>query len=114
MALSTALGSMLIDGGFATKVLASASSHHNTAERQYRLPTEQGNQRAMYSQWTVTGAGTILLADSGGGPKITSATIGRVIDYGETDANNMGAAMAPAVADTILNQFRNLKRPEDY
>lgn len=114
MALSLALGSMLIDGGYASKVLCGASSHHDTAERQYRLPTEQGNQRAMYAQWTVTGAGSILLADTGTGPKVTTATIGRVIDYGETDANNMGAAMAPAVADTILAHFKDLNRPPDY
>ncbi len=114
MALSTAVGAMLIDGGFASKVLCSASSHHDTAERQYRMPTEQGNQRAMYSQWTVTGAGTILLSDTGQGPKITAATIGRVLDFGETDANNMGGAMAPAVADTILNHFRDLNRQPDY
>jgi stage V sporulation protein AD len=114
MALSTALGAMLIDGKFASKVLCSASSHHDTAERQYRAPTEQGNQRAMYAQWTVTGAGTLLLSNTGEGPKITSATIGRVIDYGETDANNMGAAMAPAVADTILNHLKDLDRQPDY
>lgn len=114
MALSTALGSMLIDGGYASKVIASASSHHDTAERQYRLPTEQGNQRPMYAQWTVTGAGSLVLADSGNGPRVTSATIGRVLDYGETDANNMGAAMAPAVADTILNHFTDLNRAPDY
>ncbi|MCM1564726.1 MAG: stage V sporulation protein AD [Dehalobacter sp.] len=114
MALSTALGAMLIDGGFASKVLCSASSHHETAERQYRFPNEQGNQRAMYAQWTVTGAGSILLADQGEGPKITSATLGRVLDYGETDTNNMGAAMVPAVADTILNHFQDLSRQPDY
>lgn len=114
MALSSALGAMLIDGGFASKVLCSASSHHDTAERQYRLPTEQGSQRTMSAQWTVTGAGTILLADSGSGPKITSATIGRILDYGESDASNMGAAMAPAVADTILNHCNDLKREPDY
>ncbi|UWG98771.1 stage V sporulation protein AD [Dehalobacter sp. DCM] len=114
MGLSTALGAMLIDGGFASKVLCSASSHHDTAERQYRLPTEQGSQRPMSAQWTVTGAGTILLADSGTGPKVTSATIGRILDYGETDANNMGAAMAPAVADTILNHCHDLQRTPDY
>ncbi|NLO98239.1 MAG: stage V sporulation protein AD, partial [Peptococcaceae bacterium] len=89
MALSVALGAMLIEGGYAGKVLCAASSHHNTAERQYRMPTEQGNQRAMYAQWTVTGAGSLLLADSGTGPKVTTATLGRVIDYGETDTNNM-------------------------
>ncbi len=114
MALSTALGAMLIDGGFASKVLCSASSHHETAERQYRFPNEQGNQRAMYAQWTVTGAGSILLAAQGEGPKITSATIGTVLDYGETDTNNMGAAMAPAVADTILNHLQDLNRQPDY
>lgn len=114
MALSMAMGSMLIDGGFGSKVICSASSHHETAERQYRLPTEQGNQRAMYAQWTVTGAGSVLLSNSGTGPKVTTATIGRVIDYGETDVNNMGAAMAPAVADTIINHLNDLQRQADY
>ena len=114
MALSMAVGSMLIDGGFGSKVICSASSHHETAERQYRLPTEQGNQRAMYAQWTVTGAGSVLLSDSGTGPRVTTATIGRVIDYGETDVNNMGAAMAPAIADTIINHLNDLKRQPDY
>ncbi len=114
MALSTAVGAMVIDGGYASKVVCSASSHHDTAERQYRLPTEQGNQRTMYAQWTVTGAGSIVLADSGNGPRVTTATIGRVLDYGETDANNMGAAMAPAVADTILNHLHDLNRDPDY
>lgn len=114
MALSMALGAMLIDGGFAAKVLCSASSHHDTAERQYRLPTEQGNQRAMYSQWTVTGAGSVLLADAGEGPRVTAATIGRVIDLGETDVGNMGAAMAPAIADTIINHLQDLNRQPDF
>ena len=115
MALSMAMGSMLIDGGFARNVLVGVSSHHDTAERQYRLPTEQGTQRAMSAQWTVTGAGSLLLGKSGTGPRITSATIGRVVDYAETDVNNMGAAMAPGVADTILNHLHDLQRkPEDY
>jgi len=115
MALSIALGAMLIDGGFGSKVLCSASSHHDTAERQYRLPTEQGSQRVMYAQWTVTGAGSVLLSDTGEGPKVTSATLGRIIDFGETDTNNMGAAMAPAVADTILNHLTDMNRqPDDY
>ncbi|MHB1652236.1 MAG: stage V sporulation protein AD [Desulfitobacteriaceae bacterium] len=110
MALGMAVGSMLIDGGFARHVLVGVSSHHDTAERQYRLPTEQGGQRALSAQWTVTGAGGILLGESGVGPRITAATIGRVLDYGETDAGNMGAAMAPAVADTLLNHFQDLQR----
>lgn len=114
MALSMAIGSMLIDGGYGSRVICSASSHHETAERQYRLPTEQGNQRAMYAQWTVTGAGSLLLDGNGSGPRITTATIGRIIDYEETDVNNMGAAMTPAVADTIINHLNDLKRQPDY
>lgn len=115
MALGMALGSMLIDGGFARHVLVGASSHHDTAERQFRSPTEQGTQRAMSAQWTVTGAGSVLLGQSGAGPRITSATIGRVVDYDEKDVNNMGSAMAPAVADTILNHLSDLQRqPVDY
>jgi len=110
MALSMAVGSMLIDGGFARHVLAGVSSHHDTAERQFRAPTEQGTQRAMSAQWTVTGAGGVLLGGSGTGPRITAVTIGRVVDYAEKDAGNMGSAMAPAVADTILNHFNDLQR----
>lgn len=115
MALSMAVGSMLIDGQFARNVLVGVSSHHETAERQYRLPTEQGMQRPMSAQWTVTGAGSLVLGQSGAGPRITAATIGRVLDYGEKDTGNMGAAMAPAVADTLVNHFNDLKRkPQDY
>ncbi|HZK54476.1 MAG TPA: stage V sporulation protein AD [Desulfosporosinus sp.] len=115
MALSMAVGSMLIDGGFARNVLIGVSSHHDTAERQFRLPTEQGAQRAMSAQWTVTGAGSLLLGKSGNGPRVTSATIGRVIDFDVNDVNNMGAAMAPAVADTLLNHLHDLQRkPQDY
>ena len=115
MALGMAVGSMLIDGGFARYVLVGVSSHHDTAERQFRYPTEQGAQRAMSAQWTVTGAGSVLLGQSGVGPRITTATIGRVVDYAETDVNNMGSAMAPAVADTILNHLTDLQRkPADY
>ncbi len=117
MALSMALGSMLIDGGFARHILAGVSSHHDTAERQFRAPTEQGTQRAMSAQWTVTGAGSVVIgrSETGTGPRITAVTIGRVVDYAETDINNMGAAMAPAVADTILNHFHDLQRQvSDY
>ncbi|WP_206812797.1 stage V sporulation protein AD [Paradesulfitobacterium ferrireducens] len=115
MALSMAVGSMLIDGQFARNVLVGVSSHHETAERQYRLPTEQGMQRPMSAQWTVTGAGSLVLGQSGAGPRITAATIGRVLDYGEKDTANMGAAMAPAVTDTLVNHFNDLNRkPQDY
>jgi stage V sporulation protein AD len=123
MALSTALAGMLIDGHFARYVMVGVSSHHDTAERQYRMPTEHGNQRMMSAQWTVTGAASLLLGRSATGiakingahPKVTAATIGRVVDLGVKDTNNMGAAMAPAVADTILNHLQDMKRqPSDY
>ncbi|MDF9408984.1 stage V sporulation protein AD [Pelotomaculum isophthalicicum JI] len=109
-----ALGAMLIDGGFAEKVLVGASSHYSTAERQYRFPTEMGNQRPMTAQWTVTGAGAAVLAREGSGPVITHATIGKVVDLGQGDAQNMGAAMAPAAADTITCHLQDTSRQPDY
>lgn len=110
-----ALGAMLIDGGFAQNVLIGSSSHYATAERQYRFPTEQGSQRVPTAQWTVTGAGALLLAASGTGPRVTYATVGRVVDFGSGDPYNMGAAMAPAAADTIIHHFTDTqRRAEDY
>lgn len=110
-----ALGAMVIDGGFADHVLVAASSHYSTAERQYRFPTELGVQRSMTAQWTVTGAGAALLAREGSGPVITHATIGKVIDMGQGDSQDMGAAMAPAAADTITRHFLDTGRnPDDY
>lgn len=101
------LGGILIDGGFAKRVLIASSSHHNTAERQYRYPTEQGVQRPPSAQWTVTGSGALLLEEKEGVPRVTMATIGKVIDMGLTDVNDMGSAMAPAAADTIISHFQD-------
>lgn len=110
-----AIGSLLIHGGFARNVLAASSSHHDTAERQYRYPTEFGYQRVPPSQWTVTGAAALLLSSQGEGPKVESVTAGRVIDYGITDANDMGSAMAPAFADTVWRHLSDVGRaPSDY
>jgi len=110
-----ALGAVMIDGGFAHRVAVGASSHHNTAERQYRMPTEQGAQRVLWGQWTVTGAGGVLLVKEGSGPVITHCTVGQVIDLGIKDANDMGSCMAPAAADTIIRHFQDLGRqPSDY
>ncbi|MDD2443734.1 MAG: stage V sporulation protein AD [Desulfotomaculaceae bacterium] len=109
-----ALGAMLVDGGFADKVLVGASSHYNTAERQFRFPTEMGTQRPMTAQWTVTGAGVAILAREGTGPVITHATIGKAIDMGQSDAQDMGATMAPAAADTITRHFLDTARSPDY
>ena len=109
------LGGVLIDGSYFSNVVCGTSSHFSTAERQYRYPLELGSTRTPLSQWTVTGAGAVVLSKAGEGPKIVGATVGKIVDFGVTDVNNMGAAMAPAAADTLLthlNEF-NLK-PSDY
>ena len=118
MAESLALGGMLLDGGHAQRIVCAASSHFCTAERQYRFPLEFGSQRPPTAQWTVTGAGAALLSVQPKKPplaRITQVCIGRVVDLGVTDANNMGAAMAPAAADTLLALLQDTgTSPEDY
>ncbi|MGL5751805.1 MAG: stage V sporulation protein AD [Paraclostridium sp.] len=109
MAQSLSLASMLIDGEFADLIVSGASSHYCSAERQFRFPLELGNQKPMTAQWTVTGAGCTVVSSEGEGPKVTHVTIGKVIDKGITDANNMGAAMAPAAIDTIYSYFMDTK-----
>lgn len=112
---SLSLGAMAIDGGFADTVVSVTSSHFSTAERQYRFPLEHGNQRPLTAQWTVTGAGASVLSSTGNGPYITHITTGRIIDPGIKNANNMGAAMAPAAADTIVQHFKDTGfKPDDY
>ena len=116
MAESLLLGAMLIDGGFADTALCATCSHFSTAERQYRFPLELGNQRTPTAQWTVTGAGATLLGRESPLPLcIESVTIGSVWDLKQTDANNMGAAMAPAAMQTLKSHLDDLQRiPEDY
>lgn len=111
---SLTVGAMLIDGGYADKVLCSTSSHNGAAERQYRYPTEYGSQRKPYAQWTVTGAGAVVLKSEGSGPRLTYATTGRVIDWGITDPFDVGAAMAPAAVDTIATHLNDTGRTVDY
>lgn len=101
MSLSMGIGALLIDGGFADNVVCATSSHFCSAERQYRAPLEMGGQRFMSAQWTVTGAGAVWLSNKGEGPKIKHVTFGKIIDLGVSDANNMGAAMAPAAYDSL-------------
>lgn len=114
LALSMLMGAVLIDGGFASKLAAAVSSHHDTAERQYRFPTELGVQRPMVSQWTVTGSGAVVISANGNGPRITAATIGKIVDIGLKDPNAMGPAMAPAAADTIWQHFNDTGRQPNY
>lgn len=109
-----ALAAQLIDSKAAKYVVTAACSHNAAAEKQFRYPTEYGVQRPPTAQWTVTGAGAAVLAQNGDGPKITSATIGRVIDMGISDPYNVGAAMAPAAVDTIEAHFRDLNIDASY
>ena len=99
--------SVFIDGGFINNAIGVASSHFCTAERQYRFPLEYGSTRTPTSQNTVTGTGAFLVTDTKSNVKVKSALIGRIVDKGVTDANNMGAAMACAASDTIERFFNN-------
>lgn len=108
------VGASLIDGGYIETACCSTSSHFSTAERQYRYPLELGTQMTPTSQWTVTGAGCTLLGKSGGKIYVESATIGKVVDFGIEDANNMGAAMAPAAAQTVLRHLADTGRDVSY
>ena len=109
-----AIASAMIDGGYLDNVVVATGSHFATAERQYRYPLEFGAIRPPQSQWTVTGAGGAIISARGSGPKITAATFGKVVDYGVDDVNNMGAAMAPAAMDTLLQHFAGTGRTPDY
>ena len=114
MAEAFALAACLIDAGYMKRIVAATGSHFSSAERQYRFPLEQGTTRPPQSQWTVTGAGGAVIADSGSDICITSATFGKVVDYGVTDVNNMGAAMAPAACSTILRHLQERKLDPGY
>ena len=115
MAEALVLGGMLVDSGFCETLCAMTSSHFCTAERQYRSPLEYGAQRTPTAQWTATAAGAVILTRTGGGPYLTHATIGTVTDWGIQDANNMGAAMAPAAYATLNAHFSDTGRtPADY
>jgi stage V sporulation protein AD len=103
-----ALASLLVDSGAARLALTATSSHNGAVEKQFRYPTEYGAQKPPTAQWTVTGAGAALIGREGAGPKITAATIGRVVDMGISDPYNLGTAMAPAAVDTLQAHFRDL------
>lgn len=122
MTESLTLGSVLIDGGYASHIVAAASSHYCTAERQFRMPLEHGNQRPPSAQWTATAAGAMILSSKkregeqlieGKAAKnicVTHATVGKIIDAGIKDTNQMGAAMAPSAVDTIYQHLQDTNR----
>lgn len=115
MAEAIAMGSIFMDSNFCDYTLAVTSSHFCSAERQFRFPLEYGGQRPPTSQWTATGSGAVIIGKKAGPPYIKGLTIGKIQDLGIKDANNMGAAMAPAAADTIKMFLKDTNtNPSDY
>ncbi|MDD5017764.1 MAG: stage V sporulation protein AD [Eubacteriales bacterium] len=116
MAESLMLGAMIVDGGFAKYAACATSSHFATAERQFRNPLELGTPKTPTSQNTVTASGAAILSSTGDStyPAVTYATTGRVIDMGINDVNNMGAAMAPAAAETIISHLEETGRKAGF
>ena len=116
--LSLSLGSMAIAGSFAENVICVTSSHFASAEKEFRFPLSYGNQRPLSASWTVTGSGAFLLSNQkrdGARAVISGITTGKIIDYGVKDSMNMGACMAPAAADIILQHMKDFHaKPEDY
>ena len=116
MAESLCVSSMLVDGGYIRHAVCTASSHFCTAERQYRFPLEYGCQSPPTAQWTVTGAGSAVVSSDERLPALcccTHVTLGRIVDMAIKDANNMGAAMAPAAADTLHRHLNDTGRSAD-
>lgn len=110
------LGAMCVDAGHADQVMAMASSHYATAEKQFRFPLAYGNQRPPSASWTVTGCGAVVLSAKGTKKqvRITGITTGRLVDLGSKDSMNMGAAMAPAAWDTIMQNFEDFELDASY
>lgn len=122
MTQSMLLAALMVDGGYVSNAAAGASSHFATAERQFRMPLEHGNQRPPQAQWTATAAGAVIIASQPNHKNttlhhigVTCGTVGRVIDPGITDTNAMGSAMAPAAYDTIRVHLEDTGRTaRDY
>ena len=122
MGESMAIGSMLVEGGFAEYIVAMTSSHFASAEKQFRFPLAYGNQRPYSATWTVTGSGAVVIGRGDGKWKrkemdyvcIRGITTGVITDYGIKDSMNMGACMAPAACDCILNNFKDFGVEPDY
>ena len=111
------LGSTFVDAHAANNVICATSSHFCSAEKQFRFPLELGNQRPQSAQWTVTGSGAVILSSNSYGktcPRITCITPGKIVDMGVKDANNMGAAMAPAALDTLITHLKDIGRKPSY
>ncbi|MBE6148493.1 MAG: stage V sporulation protein AD [Firmicutes bacterium] len=109
------LASNLIQSKNAKNIICITSSHNLTAERQFRYPNEYGNSKPSTATSTATCAVGSILTNEKHSLKITSGTIGKVVDLGINDVNHMGAVMAPACADTLNEHLTNLNlKPKDY
>ena len=118
---SLSLGAMCVAAGYADHVVTMTSSHFASAEKQFRFPLEYGNQRPLSATWTVTGSGGVILeravgnnAAFSGKVCIKGITTGKIVDYGVKDSFNMGASMAPACADMIYANFKDLGADSGY
>jgi stage V sporulation protein AD len=110
-----ALAAMSVAAGYGEYMLAVTSSHFGSAEKEFRFPLGYANQRPLSAQWTVTGSGAFLVGTGKSHVKISGVTIGKIVDYGLKDSQNMGACMAPAAADTIIANLEDFgRKPEDY
>ena len=118
MAQAMSMGALLLNGSIGEKAICGTSSHFSSAEREFRFPNDYGAFRKPTAQWTVTGSGFCLLTGDmpeAGAPTISAVTTGKIVDYGQTDANDMGGAMAPSAADTLAKHFQNTSsKPDDY
>lgn len=110
-----ALSSMSVAAGYGDYILAVTSSHFGSAEKEFRFPLGYANQRPLSAQWTVTGSGAFLVGTQKSHVRISGITVGKIVDYGLKDSQNMGACMAPAACDTILQNLKDFERKEsDY
>ena len=115
MGESLSLGAIAVSAGYGAHILCATSSHFATAEKEFRFPLGYANQRPLSSTWTVTGSGAFLVGKKKSRVRISGVTIGKIVDYGLKDSQNMGACMAPAACDTILQNLMDFGRGEkDY
>ncbi len=134
MGESMALGAIIVDGGYADRVISLTSSHFAGTEKQFRFPLAYGNQRPLSASWTVTGSGAVIIGkdkpaskaekndgdnygdnyDNNGSIRIKGITVGKIVDYGLKDSLNMGACMAPAAYNTISRNLKDLNVLPNY
>ena len=109
-----ALASMSVAAGYGERMLAVTSSHFGSAEKEFRFPLGYANQRPLSAHWTVTGSGAFIVGKNRSHVRITGVTVGKIVDYGLKDSQNMGACMAPAAAELIEANFKDLDVDKDY